>query len=197
MQENNNDQEAQTGAEQSPVESAVDAALGAVGVRGKKASKKKAGKKKASKKKAGKKKASKKKTSKKKTSKKKASKKKASKKKASKKKASKKKASKKKASKKKASKKKASKKKASKKKASKKKAGKKRGSKKAAVKSDSPMARVLSAVEELREAIQDLAANEFSNRRQAVEELSATARAKMADLETAAQNSIARLTGKG
>lgn len=155
-------------------------------------------KQRASKKKASKKKASKKKGSKKKASKKKASKKKASKKKASKKKASKKKASKKKTSKKKASKKKTGKKKASKKKASKKKASKKRGKKKKAAAAPSgSMARVLAAAEELRDALQELAAQELGNRRRAVEELRDTARAKITDLENAAQSSLARLTGKG
>jgi len=112
---------------------------------------------------------------------------------ASKKKASKKKASKKKASKKKASKKKASKKKASKKKASKKKASKK---KKASYRDDS-FARIVAAVEELRDAVNDLAGSELRHRREAVEDLRAAARAKISDLETAAQRSLARLTGKG
>jgi len=107
--------------------------------------------------------------------------------------ASKKKASKKKASKKKASKKKASKKKASKKKASKKKASKK---KKASYRDDS-FARIVAAVEELRDAVNDLAGSELRHRREAVEDLRAAARAKISDLETAAQRSLARLTGKG
>jgi len=113
---------------------------------------------------------------------------------AAKKKASKKKASKKKASKKKASKKKASKKKASKKKASKKKTRKKKSRKKKVSASGDPMARVLVAAEELRDALQDLASHELSSRRKAVEELQATARSKISDLETAAQKGLARLT---
>ena len=126
---------------------------------------------------------------------KKASKKKASKKKASKKKASKKKASKKKASKKKASKKKASKKKASKKKASKKRGKKKRGKKKVAT--SDRYTRVLAAADELRDALSELASTELHDRRQAVEDLRAAARAKISDLESAAQSSLAKLTGRG
>ena len=172
---------------------AVEETVSAGPVNGrKKASKKKAGKKKATKKKSSKKKAGKKKTSKKKSAKKKASKKKTSKKKTAKKKTGKK-TSKKKASKKKTAKKKASKKKASKKKASKKKRGKK---KRAAAGSDH-MSRLIAAVEELRAAVVELASTELSHRRQAVEDLRETARAKISDLETAAQNSLARLTGKG
>ena len=114
---------------------------------------------------------------------------------ASKKKASKKKASKKKASKKKASKKKASKKKASKKKASKKR-GKKRGKKKVAAASGR-YARVLAAADELRDSLAELASTELQDRRQAVEDLRVAARAKISDLETAAQSSLAKLTGRG
>lgn len=124
--------------------------------------------------------------------------KKVSKKKASKKKkSSKKKVSKKKSGKKKASKKKSSKKKAGKKKAGKKKAGKKkRGKKKAMAATGTPMARLLAAVDELRAAVSELASSEVSHRRKAVDEFRATAKAKISDLETAAQSSLARLTGK-
>ena len=59
------------------------------------------------------------------------------------------------------------------------------------------MGRVLAAAEELRDALHDLASNELGNQRRAVEELRDTARAKIADLESAAQSSLARLTGKG
>ena len=108
--------------------------------------------------------------------------------------------SKKKASKKKASKKKAGKKKVSKKKSSKKRKSKKRGKKKAtrvAGDSSDNMARVLGAVEELRDAIQELASSEITQRRKAVEDLREAAREKIHDLETAAQSSLAKLTGKG
>jgi outer membrane biosynthesis protein TonB len=115
-------------------------------------------------------------------------------KKASKKKASKKKASKKKASKKKASKKKASKKKASKKKASKKKASKKKASRKGP---SEQMVRVLNAADDLREALQFMAAEQLAQRRQAVEDLRNSAREKFSDLEASAQSSLARLLGKG
>ena len=94
----------------------------------------------------------------------------------------------------------ARKKKASKKKASKKGRRKKRGKKKAtqaAVASTDNMSRVLAAVEELREAIHELASTEISHRRKAVEDLRAAAREKISDLEIAAQSSIAKLTGKG
>ena len=100
----------------------------------------------------------------------------------------------KKASKKKASKKKASKKKASKKKASKKR-GKKRGKKKVSVDSGR-YARVLAAADELRDSLAELASTELHDRRQAVEDLRVAARSKISDLETAAQNSLARLTGR-
>jgi hypothetical protein len=140
-----------------------------------------------------KKKVSKKKVAKKKVRKKKASKKKTSKKKASKKKVAKKKVRKKKVSKKKASKKKASKKKASKKKARKKKTRKKKASKKVG-RSGSPMDRVLAAADELRDALQEFAADEVNRQAAAVERLRKTAREKILDLETAAQQGLARLT---
>jgi hypothetical protein len=161
--------------------------------------KKKTSKKKASKKKAGKKKASKKKATKKKASKKKASKKKASKKKAAKKKRGKKKASKKVAAtpgSKKKTRKKAGKKKASKKKASKKKRGKKKGSKKkAAAKpaSSDSMARLMAAVEELREAVVDFAHSKTEDQQAVVAELRRSAQAKIADLEDAAVRSLKKL----
>jgi len=119
-----------------------------------------------------------------------------SKKKASKKKASKKKASKKKASKKKASKKKASKKKASKKKASKKRRSKKKRGRKKSQASGDHMSRVLAAAEDLRDALHALAADEWRHRRETVDEFREMARSKIADLESAAQDSLARLTGK-
>ena len=99
------------------------------------------------------------------------------------------------AAKKKASKKKASKKKASKKKASKKR-GKKRGKKKVAAVSGR-YARVITAADELRDALAELASTELHDRRQAVEDLRVAARAKISDLETAAQSSLAKLTGRG
>jgi hypothetical protein len=169
------------------------------GSKNKKTSKKKTGKKKSTKKKASKKKASKKKASKKKASKKKASKKKASKKKASKKKRSKKVATApgtKKATRKKAGKKKASKKKASKKKASKKKRGKKkRGKKKSAAgpASSDSMARLMSAVEELREAVVEFAQTKTEDQQAVVAELRRSAQAKIADLEDAAVRSLKKL----
>ena len=121
----------------------------------------------------------------------------ASKKKASKKKASKKKASKKKASKKKASKKKASKKKASKKKASKKKSSKKRGKKKASRKAAaSPWERLAVAAEHMREAALELAEQEASHGRRAIDDFVGATRAKLSDLESVAERGIARITGK-
>ena len=127
-----------------------------------------------------------------------ASKKKASKKKASKKKASKKKASKKKASKKKASKKKASKKKASKKKASKKKSSKKRGKKKASRRTSaaSPWERLALAAEHMRVAALELAEQEASQGRKAIDDFVGATRAKLTDLESVAERGIARITGK-
>ncbi|MFP4278303.1 MAG: hypothetical protein ACLFQ2_12905 [Wenzhouxiangella sp.] len=59
------------------------------------------------------------------------------------------------------------------------------------------MSRLLAAVEELRAAVMDLASSEMAHRRKAVEEFRDTARAKISDLETVAQTSLARLTGKG
>ncbi len=185
-----------------PAESAGQTAPPIKKVGKKKASKKKSSKKKASKKKTSKKKAAKKKASKKKASKKKASKKKAAKKKASKKKLGKKKAGKKKASKKKVGKKKVGKKKTGKKKAGKKKRGKKKGRKKKGSKKRTtaaagvPMTRLVAAVDELRAAVMELATKEVSHRRKAVDDFRQTAKAKMSDLESAAQSSLARLTGK-
>jgi len=109
---------------------------------------------------------------------------------------SKKKASKKKASKKKASKKKASKKKASKKKASKKRRSKKKRGRKKSQASGDHMSRVLAAAEDLRDALHALAADEWRHRRETVDEFREMARSKIADLESAAQDSLARLTGK-
>ena len=134
---------------------------------------------------------SKKRTSKKKTSKKKATKKKATKKKATKKKASKKKAGKKKASKKVAAapgSKKATRKKATKKKTSKKKRAKKKSSTKPG--SSDSMTRLLTAVEELREAVVELAQTKASEQQAAVTEFRRSAQAKIADLEAAAVRSL-------
>lgn len=58
------------------------------------------------------------------------------------------------------------------------------------------MSRLVAAVEELRAAVVELASSEITHRRKAVEDFRETARAKISDLETAAQNSLARLTGK-
>ena len=135
-------------------------------------------------------------TSKKKTSKKKTSKKKASKKKATKKKATKKKASKKKTGKKKASKKIAAEpgvKKATRKKASKKKAGKKKRGKKKTAGATAPsesLARLMAAVEELREAVVDFAEAKAEDQKAAVSELRRSAQAKIADLEDMAVRSL-------
>ena len=123
---------------------------------------------------------------------KKASKKKASKKKASKKKASKKKAGKKKAGKKKVSKKTVSKKTASKK-ATKKKASKKKRSKKTAAQAapaSGRLARIIAAVEELREAVLELAKSSATEHQQAVVDLRALARRKIDDLENAATRTL-------
>ena len=133
--------------------------------------------------------------------KKKASKKKAGKKKATKKKASKKKAGKKKRSKKKVAgkplaepgaAKKATRKKAGKKKASKKRRGKKKTAASRAGGSDS-MARLMAAVEELREAVVELAQSKASEQHTAVQELREAAKAKIADLEDAAMRSFKKL----
>ena len=138
---------------------------------------------------------------KKKASKKKAGKKKASSKTASRKKAGKKKSGKKKASKKKVSRsavaelglgKKATRKKAGKKKASKKKRGKKKAAASRAGGSDS-MARLMAAVEELREAVVELAQSKASEQHTAVHELREAAKAKIADLEDAAMRSFKKL----
>ncbi len=59
------------------------------------------------------------------------------------------------------------------------------------------MGRLLAAVEELRAAVMDMASSEVAHRRKAVEDFRETARAKITDLESAAQSSLARLTGKG
>ena len=154
-------------------------------------------------KKTSKKKAAKKKTSKKKTSKKKASKKKASKKKASKKKTSKKKRGKKKASKKvaitpgtkKATRKKAGKKKASKKKTSKKKRGKKAGSKAAAARSavSGSMQRLLTAVDQLRDAVVEFAHRDNEAKKAVVAEFGRSAQKKISDLEDSAVKSLRKL----
>ena len=124
-------------------------------------------------------------------------KKKASKKKVSKKKASKKKAGKKKASKKvlaergskKVTRKKASKKKASKKKASKKKRGKKKVAAQT-VSASGSMARLMAAVEELREAVVDLAQSKAAEQQSAVSDLRKAAQSKIADIEEAAVRSL-------
>lgn len=65
------------------------------------------------------------------------------------------------------------------------------------------MAQMVAAVEklgdgfdELRGAVSELAASELRQRRRAVEDLREAARKKFSDLETAAQSSLARLTGK-
>ena len=106
-------------------------------------------------------------------------------------------ASKKKASKKKASKKKASKKKASKKKASKKKSSKKRGKKKASRKAAaSPWERLAVAAEHMREAALELAEQEASHGRRAIDDFVGATRAKLSDLESVAERGIARITGK-
>ncbi|MEE4303239.1 MAG: hypothetical protein V2J19_03720 [Wenzhouxiangella sp.] len=94
---------------------------------------------------------------------------------------------------KKAAKKKATKKKVSKK-ASKKKASKKKASAKAA---DGDMAQVLAAVDQLRDALHDLASHQINQRRQLVEELRTAARSGFSEVETAARKTLNRLTGKG
>lgn len=57
--------------------------------------------------------------------------------------------------------------------------------------------RVVAAVEELRDAVSELAALEMADRRRAIRDFSETARAKLSALETVAQKGIARLSGKG
>ncbi|RFF26547.1 MULTISPECIES: hypothetical protein, partial [unclassified Wenzhouxiangella] len=93
------------------------------------------------------------------------------------------------------SKKKASKKKASKKKASKKKASKKKASRKAAA-IDGDMAQVLSAADQLRDALYDLASHQINQRRALVEELRTAARSGFSEVESAARKTLNRLTGK-
>ena len=116
---------------------------------------------------------------------------------ASSKKTSSKKAAKKKAGKKKVAKKKASKKKASKKKASKKKSSKKRGKKKASRKAAaSPWERLAVAAEHMREAALELAEQEASHGRRAIDDFVGATRAKLSDLESVAERGIARITGK-
>ncbi|MCC5866062.1 MAG: hypothetical protein JJU31_13145 [Wenzhouxiangella sp.] len=56
---------------------------------------------------------------------------------------------------------------------------------------------MLAALEELTDAVKALASQQIAHQRQAVEDLRKTARAKISDLEAAAQSSLARLTGKG
>ncbi len=89
-----------------------------------------------------------------------------------------------------------SKKKASKKKASKKKRGKKKRTKKQsatrASTSDS-MARLMSAVEELREAVVDFAQSKTEDQQAIVAELRRSAQTKIADLEDAAVRSLKKL----
>ncbi|MFO7762625.1 MAG: hypothetical protein R6V61_02700 [Wenzhouxiangellaceae bacterium] len=97
--------------------------------------------------------------------------------------------------KKKASKKKASKKKASKKKASKKKASRKKASRKAGYSDD--LAQVLAAVDQLRDALHDLAVNQIDQRKQLAEEFQAAARSGFSEVESAARKTLNRLTGKG
>ena len=123
---------------------------------------------------------------------KKTSKKKTSKKKTSKKKATKKKATKKKAAKKKVGKKKATKKKASKKFGSKKVAKKKRGKKKTtrATAGQDSMARLMAAVEELREAVVDLAQSKAEEQQSAVADLRKAAQSRIAEIEDAAVRSL-------
>ncbi|RFF29025.1 hypothetical protein, partial [Wenzhouxiangella sediminis] len=89
-----------------------------------------------------------------------------------------------------------SKKKASKKKASKKKASKKKASRKAAA-AEGDMAHVLAAVDQLRDALHDLASHQINQRRQLVEELRTAARSGFSEVETAARKTLNRLTGKG
>ena len=102
------------------------------------------------------------------------------------------------ASKKKASKKKASKKKASKKKASKKKSSKKRGKKKASRRTSaaSPWERLALAAEHMRVAALELAEQEASQGRKAIDDFVGATRAKLTDLESVAERGIARITGK-
>lgn len=118
--------------------------------------------------------------------------KKTSKKKTSKKKATKKKATKKKAAKKKVGKKKATKKKASKKFGSKKVAKKKRGKKKTtrATAGQDSMARLMAAVEELREAVVDLAQSKAEEQQSAVADLRKAAQSRIAEIEDAAVRSL-------
>ena len=118
--------------------------------------------------------------------------KKTSKKKTSKKKTTKKKATKKKAAKKKIGKKKATKKKASKKFGSKKVAKKKRGKKKTtrATAGQDSMARLMAAVEELREAVVDLAQSKAEEQQSAVADLRKAAQSRIAEIEDAAVRSL-------
>lgn len=118
--------------------------------------------------------------------------KKTSKKKTSKKKTTKKKATKKKAAKKKVGKKKATKKKASKKFGSKKVAKKKRGKKKTtrATAGQDSMARLMAAVEELREAVVDLAQSKAEEQQSAVADLRKAAQSRIAEIEDAAVRSL-------
>ncbi len=118
--------------------------------------------------------------------------KKTSKKKTTKKKTTKKKATKKKAAKKKVGKKKATKKKASKKFGSKKVAKKKRGKKKTtrATAGQDSMARLMAAVEELREAVVDLAQSKAEEQQSAVADLRKAAQSRIAEIEDAAVRSL-------
>jgi len=113
-------------------------------------------------------------------------------KKTSKKKTTKKKATKKKAAKKKVGKKKATKKKASKKFGSKKVAKKKRGKKKTtrATAGQDSMARLMAAVEELREAVVDLAQSKAEEQQSAVADLRKAAQSRIAEIEDAAVRSL-------
>lgn len=88
--------------------------------------------------------------------------------------------------------KKATRKKAGKKKASKKKRGKKKAAASRAGGSDS-MARLMAAVEELREAVVELAQSKASDQQTAVHDLREAAKAKIADLEDAAIRSFKKL----
>ena len=92
----------------------------------------------------------------------------------------------------------ASKKKASKKKASKKKSSKKRGKKKASRKSAgaSPWERLALAAEHMRLAALELADQEATHGRQAIDDFVGATREKLSNLESVAERGIARLTGK-
>lgn len=99
---------------------------------------------------------------------------------------------------KKTSKKKASKKKATKKKIGKKKTGKKKVSRKKKVagrpaSASEPMARLMAAVEELREAVVELAQEKADNQREAVSELRQAAQARIAEVEGAALRALKKL----